>query len=70
MNIIIPQKVITSFLYHAVNNFSEDGSGHVETLAFLVGKLDGNEITATEIMFPQQQGTSGHVDDSGMDRKK
>ena len=61
----LPQKVITKFLYHAVNNFSEDGSGHVETLAFLVGKLDGNEITATEIMFPQQQGTSGHVDDSG-----
>ena len=57
--------MITTFLYHAVNNYSEDNASHIETLAFLVGKQDGNKITATDIMFPQQKGTSGHVDDSG-----
>ena len=59
-----PQKVITTFLYHAVNNHDENGN-HIETLAFVSGRRDGDDITATDIMFPQQEGSSVHVDDSG-----
>ena len=65
MRYLLPQKVITSFLQHAVNNLTDDDAGHIETLAFLVGKQDGDEVTATDIMYPQQQGTPVHVDDSG-----
>ena len=63
MRYILPQKVITAFLYHAVNNFN-DGR-HIETLAFLVGKKVGDEVIATDIMFPQQEGTPSHVQESG-----
>ena len=59
-----PQKVITTFLYHAVNNHDEDGR-HIETLAFVSGRRDGDDVTATDIMFPQQEGSSEHVDDAG-----
>ena len=71
----IPHTVLTTFLEHAVNNFAaNDNAGsshlphhgyHIETLAFLVGIQDGEEILATEIIFPKQFGTSGHVEDLG-----
>ena len=65
MRYFLPQEVITTFLQHAINNYSPDGRNHIETLAFLVGRQDGDEVTATKIMFPQQQGTSSYVKDTG-----
>ena len=64
MRYIWPKEVITTFLYHAVNNHDENGN-HIETLAFVSGRRDGDDIRATDIMFPQQEGSSVHVDDSG-----
>ena len=64
MRYFLPQKVITAFLYHAVNNHEGNGN-HIETLAFVIGKRDGEDVTATEIMFPQQEGTPSHVQESG-----
>ena len=65
MKYSIPQKLITSFLEHSVNNFSTHGGQHIETLAFLVGKKDGNEVEATDIIFPQQTGSSVLCEDMG-----
>ena len=74
MKYFIPHAVIASFLEHSVNNFAGSDFGdsdgpipgrHVETLAFLIGKKDGEDITATDIIFPNQYGTPGHVDDLG-----
>ena len=65
MKYFLPHKVLSTFLAHAVNNFSRTDSKHVETLAFVIGRRNGNEVTATDIMFPQQEGTPSHVDDSG-----
>ena len=71
----IPHTVLTTFLDHAVNNFAAidnpsssnalDHGNHIETLAFLVGRDDGEETTATEIIFPKQKGTPCHVEDLG-----
>ena len=65
MKYFLPHKVLSTFLAHAVNNFSRTDSKHVETLAFVIGRRNGNEVTATDIMFPQQEGTPSHVDDTG-----
>ena len=65
MKYILPENVINTFLSHAVNNFSWTEPRHIETLAFVVGKKIENEVTATDIMFPQQEGTPSHVSDSG-----
>ena len=70
----IPHAVIATFLEHAVNNFeARDDStihgpvqqSHVETLAILIGTKDGENIRATDIIFPQQSGTPDLVDDKG-----
>ena len=65
MKYFLPENVISTFLSHAVNNFSGTEARHIETLAFVVGKKIENEVTATDIMFPQQEGTSTRVSDSG-----
>ena len=65
MKYFLPENVIRTFLSHAVNNLSGSGARHIETLAFVVGKKIENEVTATDIMFPQQEGTPSHVSDSG-----
>ena len=70
----IPHDVIASFLEYAANNYagSDYGSSdgpvkrrHVETLAILVGTKDGEDIRATDIIFPNQHGTPGSVEDLG-----
>ena len=65
MNYFIPQGVITTFLGHSVNNFSNQDGKHIETLAFLVGKKNGNSITATDIIFPEQSGSASLCEDMG-----
>ena len=63
MKYFLPQKSITAFLSHAVNNFS--ASKQIETLAYLFGKKSEDEVTVTNIIFPEQKGSPSHVDDLG-----
>ena len=65
MRYFLPQKAITAFLSHAVNNFSDSDLKHIETLAYLFGNKSEDEVTVTDIIFPEQKGSSGHVDDLG-----
>ena len=61
----IPQKVLKEFLALGAKNFSKEDHGHIETLAYLVGHNSGRQIIITDIIFPDQEGFSGHVDDKG-----
>ena len=65
MKYLLPQKVITSFLSHAVNNFSRFDLRHVESLALLIGKRNGDEVTASHIIYPKQHGSHDFVEDDG-----
>ena len=61
----IPHKVLQEFLALSAKNFSKEDHGHIETLAYLVGHNSGRHIIITDIIFPDQEGFSGHVDDKG-----
>ena len=61
----IPHKVLKEFLALSAKNFSKEDHGHIETLAYLVGHNSGRHITITDIIFPDQEGFPGHVDDRG-----
>ena len=67
MRYLLPQKAITAFLSHAVNNFSGSKSEQIETLAYFFGKESEteDEVTITYIIFPEQKGSPNHVDDLG-----
>ena len=66
MKYFLPQRVVKTFLSHAVGNLSREDSRHIETLAFLIGRKSGNDLTVTDIIFPQQKGNSDRVDDIGI----
>ena len=61
----IPQKVLKEFLALGAKNFSKEDHGHIETLAYLVGHNFGRQIIITDMIFPDQDGFPGHVDDKG-----
>ena len=61
----IPHKVLQEFLALSAKNFSKEDHGHIETLAYLVGHNSGRHIIITDIIFPDQEGFPGHVDDRG-----
>ena len=67
MKYILPQRVLTSFLSHAVNNFATEDSKkkHVESLALIFGKKNGDELSAIHIIYPKQHGTKDFVEDIG-----
>ena len=65
----IPGTLLKAFLGIAKENKSEDGL-HVETLGLLVGFCEDNTLTATDIIFPDQKGTSSIVIDQGRILKK
>ena len=66
MRYFVPQEVVSSFISHAVNNFtSKTSKHHVETLAYLFGRKVEDDITVLDIIYPEQHGTPGHVDDLG-----
>ena len=60
----IPTKVLESFSDICIHNVDSNGS-QVETLAILIGYKDKEDLVATEIVFPQQIGSSTHVEDKG-----
>ena len=63
-NIQIPCSVISKFVEVSSQNFSIDCE-HIETLAFLIGYINENDVIATELIFPKQHGTPCKVDDLG-----
>ena len=64
----IPEKALERFIEVAQKNKSQDDDRHIETLAYLLGYEDDQNgaIIATEIVFPNQSGTSVSVTDEGM----
>ena len=63
-NIKIPELVVSKFVEVSSKNFLED-SGHIETLAFIIGYEKDGEVIATELVFPKQNGTPDKVEDLG-----
>ena len=61
---IIPEELIREFRKVSANNFSEEG-GHVETLGFLVGYKQDDNLIGTNLIFPEQEATFSRVDDNG-----
>ena len=46
------------------NTSIQDGQ-HVETLAFLLGYSENDNMIATDLIFPKQDGQAHKVDDQG-----
>ena len=59
-----PPNLVDSFFEKAVLNTDERGQ-IIETLAFVVGVQDSTGITAKELIFPSQTGSSFHVESLG-----
>ena len=64
-HIKIPDSIISRFVDISSKNISRN-LGHIETLAFLIGYEKNNEVTATELVLPKQDGTPNKVDDLGI----
>ena len=65
MRVHVPYEIIPKFLEVASSNKSPEDDQHIETLAYLLGHEDNGTIKATELIFPNQQGSSTHVEDKG-----
>ena len=50
----------------AVKNVSTQDGQHLETLAFLLGYSDNDNLIATDLVFPKQRGQAHKVDDEGI----
>ena len=63
---IIPGAVLKEFEKVSLENMNESGK-HKETIAILIGTLDDKKdlLLATEIIFPEQTGSSDEVEDLG-----
>ena len=61
----ISQTLISEFSKIAVNNLALKGGLIVETLAYLAGYEEHNELYGTHLIFPSQRGTSSYVEDFG-----
>ena len=60
----IPSLMLEQFSKEALKNVY--ARSHLETLALVVGKKEGNEIIATELIFPAQDCQFNSVNDKGM----
>ena len=60
----IPSKLFEEFGRVARENLDENGF-QIETLGILIGIKEGSEITAKELIFPDQRGTASDVEDLG-----
>ena len=67
----LPNQFIHEFLEVGGKNYStkEDGT-RLETMAFLLGHEELDEIIATHLVFPDQEGFASHVDDKGKNKLK
>ena len=64
-NYKIPECMIKCFTEYATKNKSSVDKKHIETLAFLVGYKEDNEIIGTDLVFPKQKGAAFDVEDHG-----
>ena len=64
-NYKIPESMIKCFTEYAAKNKSSVDKKHIETLAFLVGYKEDNEIIGTDLVFPKQKGAAFDVEDHG-----
>ena len=63
---IIGDDLLTQFMKVAVKNTSIQDGQHLETLAFLLGYSDNDNLIATDLIFPKQHGEAHKVEDHGM----
>ena len=63
---IIPDDLISQFMRTAAKNTSIEDGQHVETLAFLLGHSEFDNLIATDLIFPKQLGQAHRVDDEGV----
>ena len=64
-NYKIPESFIKCFTEYATKNKSPIDQKHIETLAFLVGYKEDNEIIGSDLVFPKQRGGISDVEDHG-----
>ena len=62
---IISDDLISQFVKVAGNNTSIQDGQHLETLAFLLGYSENDNLIATDLIFPKQEGQASNVDDQG-----
>ena len=62
---IISNSVLSEFVKLSSACFSDNGD-HKETLAFLAGFRRDNVLTATELLLPEQFGSTSEVEDRGI----
>ena len=63
---IIAKELVKKFLEVASKNLSSQDQKHVETLAYLVGYSEEDNIIATHLIFPDQKCLPGAVIDKGI----
>ena len=66
MMYIIGEDLLTQFMKVAVKNTSIQDGQHLETLAFLLGYSENDNLIATDLIFPKQHGQASKVDDEGI----
>ena len=59
----IPNHLLVYFESEALKN--KDESGHVETLAYLLGQIGDDCVIAEELVFPNQHCFPSNVKDNG-----
>ena len=65
MNYKIPEKVFNDFEYIGGRNYSTKDHKHIQTFAYLIGEEEGNDIVVTELIYPDQDGKTCHVNSKG-----
>ena len=63
---IISDDLISQFMKVAGKNTSIQDGQHLETLAFLIGHTENDNLIATDLIFPKQDGQAHKVDDQGI----
>ena len=62
---LIGPDLIPQFIKIARKNISDQDGRHIETIAFLLGYAQDNNLIATDLIFPNQHGQGHKVDDAG-----
>ena len=63
-NFIYPDNIIEEFFKRAVKERDANGFPK-ELMAFVAGYKENNVLIGTELIFPEQSGTTTDVDDEG-----
>ena len=62
---IFPENLIKEFEAIAGKSISQEDGKLIETLAFVAGFKENDNYIGTHLIFPQQTGSGGHVEDKG-----